>query len=327
MLGAISDAAVASETYRGRARILVGIAFALTISCLRADAREPWVEWKNCQLDENDSNDGDSFHIRAGGQEYICRLYFVDAPETDAGFPERVAEQGKYFGITPKQTIELGEVARTFTEETLAKPFTVRTRKQNAMGRSNKPRIYVLVQTANGGDLGEMLVANGMARVHGVAAAPPGKGEAGSEKEKLRQLERSARQLRIGGWGATTGRMRSRAAAAGKKVDSFETFFHPERAMAPPEPSAIPAHLPVPPRTEPKRFKATPLASIPAADDLLDPNTATVAELMKLQGIGPVLAGRIVEARPFKSADELRRVQGIGPKIYAKIRPHFERTD
>jgi competence protein ComEA len=44
---------------------------------------------------------------------------------------------------------------------------------------------------------------------------------------------------------------------------------------------------------------------------------------MALKGIGPVLADRIIAARPYKSADELQKAKGIGPKKYEAIRPFF----
>jgi competence ComEA-like helix-hairpin-helix protein len=50
-------------------------------------------------------------------------------------------------------------------------------------------------------------------------------------------------------------------------------------------------------------------------------NTATVAELEALPGIGPVLARRIIEGRPYRSVEELDRVKGIGPKRLKEIRP------
>jgi competence protein ComEA len=56
----------------------------------------------------------------------------------------------------------------------------------------------------------------------------------------------------------------------------------------------------------------------------LDVNAASLAELQNIPGIGPVVAQRIIEARPFKSADDLQRVKGIGAgKRYEKIRPFF----
>jgi competence ComEA-like helix-hairpin-helix protein len=55
----------------------------------------------------------------------------------------------------------------------------------------------------------------------------------------------------------------------------------------------------------------------PPPDDRIDLNHASVAELRRLPGIGPVGAGRIVEEReangPFRSVGDLVRVVGFGP--------------
>ncbi len=52
-------------------------------------------------------------------------------------------------------------------------------------------------------------------------------------------------------------------------------------------------------------------------------NTVGVDTLVHLPGVGPVLAGRIVDSRvadgPFRDADDLRRVKGIGPKMAARL--------
>lgn len=45
----------------------------------------------------------------------------------------------------------------------------------------------------------------------------------------------------------------------------------------------------------------------------INPNFAGISELVELQGIGPKLAERILEKRPYNSIDDLQRVQGIGP--------------
>jgi len=62
-----------------------------------------------------------------------------------------------------------------------------------------------------------------------------------------------------------------------------------------------------------------------AATGPLDLNTATVAQLDTLPGVGPVLAGRIVAWRQengrFTQVDDLGEVQGIGDATLARLRP------
>jgi competence protein ComEA len=53
----------------------------------------------------------------------------------------------------------------------------------------------------------------------------------------------------------------------------------------------------------------------------IDINRASEQELQQLPGIGPTLARRIIEARPFRSVDDLRRVRGIGARTLDKLRP------
>jgi competence protein ComEA len=55
----------------------------------------------------------------------------------------------------------------------------------------------------------------------------------------------------------------------------------------------------------------------------VDLATASAQQLEHLPGIGPALAGRIVEHRDqhgFRSVDELVRVRGIGPRTLAALR-------
>lgn len=55
----------------------------------------------------------------------------------------------------------------------------------------------------------------------------------------------------------------------------------------------------------------------------IDPNTATQQQLESLPTIGPVLAARIVEGRPYQGVEDLLRVRGIGPKTLATIKPRL----
>ncbi len=262
-----------------------------------AGARE-WKTFKDCRYLPNAANDGDSFHVRADGKEYIFRLYFVDAPETDSRIPERVAEQAKYFHATMAETLLIGHEAERFTRQKLIHPFTVRTCLQDARGRSHLPRYFGFVQAA-GADLGESLVANGLARVYGAASDPPEMDKAEVEWRKLQAFERKAKQQSVGGWGVGNGRLNIRAREQpGASDDSFDSFFHPKSAVT-------------------KAATGKPGAK-------LDINTASMEALQNIPGIGKVLAGRIIDARPYKSADDLRHVKGIGQKKYEKLRLYFD---
>ena len=67
-------------------------------------------------------------------------------------------------------------------------------------------------------------------------------------------------------------------------------------------------------------------AQIPSvAPARVDLNAATYNDLVRLPGIGPVMAQRIIDFRAangaFKRLQDLRKVKGIGAKTYEKLAP------
>lgn len=60
--------------------------------------------------------------------------------------------------------------------------------------------------------------------------------------------------------------------------------------------------------------------------DPINLNTATLAQLDALPGVGPVLAQRILDFRtqngPFTTIDQLQEVPGVGPKKFDSLKPH-----
>ena len=292
------------------ATIVCGAIWLSAADCVDAKGKEDWVTLDNCQLLPNKANDGDSFHIRANETEYLVRLYFVDAPETANLGPARLIEQAEYFGVSVPQVIEIGRDAKKFVDAKLSEPFTVITRLAEGLGRSKIQRVYGLVRTKDG-DLGEQLITNGLARIHGVHPAMPDGSSGEDEIQKLAQLERDAKQRKLGGW-AINGQPSSVTSETSRPSLNVSRSI----SLTPKSSSSTAAMSPVEAKQSHGKEK-TPLGKI-------DINTATEKELTTVPGIGHVIAARIIAARPFRSADDLKKVSGIGDKKYAQIRAYFE---
>ena len=183
-----------------RVRLLrISIPWVLLLFPLSSAATDDWMIYRNCSLVTNEFYDGDSFHIHTGRRYYIIRLYFVDCPETEDSFPDRLREQADYWGIGTDSAMRLGRESREFTRRFLSKPFTVYTKKEDAMGQSARPRYFGMVRTDQG-FLCEALVRHGLARIYGKRTDLPDGIQGRTHAAKLRSLEKLAKQEALGGW-------------------------------------------------------------------------------------------------------------------------------
>ena len=158
-----------------------------------------WTTYEHCTLVEHRNNDGDSFDLLCGGQKLTVRLYFVDCPEKRRHQynEERIADQANYFECSEEHAIATGEAARDFAEGFLRNDSVTFTTRMESVYDSE--RVYGFVNVG-GMDMGEALVARGMARIHTKGADSPGPGSERDETDRLLKLERDAKAKRLGGW-------------------------------------------------------------------------------------------------------------------------------
>jgi DNA uptake protein ComE-like DNA-binding protein len=242
-----------------------------------------WEQWDGCTLEADRYFDGDSFQVKHRGAVHVLRLYFVDAPETDAGYGQRVGEQAAYFGVKPEEVLRGGAAAKEFTAKFLGQPFRVITRRQGAPGASRSERYYAIVER-DGWRLDAALVQAGLARATSEVADFPDAAAGQQRALQLRSLEQKAAQERQGLWEKS------------QRTDRQETLVE---------------------KLTPRFLK--PAGSLPAPRKV-NLNTATQLDLEALPGIGPKTAGAIIRARPIRSFEQFDTVPGIGPKKIEALR-------
>ena len=176
------------------------LALFLPLSALSAS--KPFEKLEGCQWKADRWNDGDSFHVITGDarKEIVARLYFVDTPEAETAYRDRLDEQAAYWRITREQAKDIAHEASAFTAKRLAAPFTVWTRWNAARGRSALGRVYCIIVDSTGRDLNELLIENGLARIYGVRT-PLSDGRTSAQyRERLAELEEQAKKEKRGAW-------------------------------------------------------------------------------------------------------------------------------
>jgi len=234
------------------------------------------------------ANDGDSFRIAVEDREFVIRLYFIDCPEKSAATSadaRRVREQTRYFGLPDEaRAFHWGREAAAFTRQQLNRPFTVYTAYASALGRSKEGRIYGFVETADGKDLGGLLVQHGYARPQGVRRALPDGTHRDEALEQLNDYQTVAILKRRGIWSETDpDRLVALRAAARLEEADLNTILEAE------------------------------------SDRPLNLNTATDEELQTISGVGPVTARRIIGNRPYNTPEDLDAVPRLPETVRERI--------
>jgi competence protein ComEA len=257
--------------------------------------------FEKCTLIPTEWADGDSFRIQfPDGKEHTIRLYGADCLEksiTDPSDARRLRAQRRYFGISnlggsSKTSIDkakfLGHAASVEVKKILQQPFTVHTAFADGRGDGKYQRIYGFITTADGKDLATELVKRGLARAFGVYRSTPGGISRDEYREQLKDAELAAAGNGAGIWEYTDWNSLP-AERRAERDEEADTAI----AMGQEKPTG-----------------------------LINVNTASRDELMKIPGIGEVTANRIIEKRPFKYPEELVGVRGIGAKTLEKIKPY-----
>jgi endonuclease YncB( thermonuclease family) len=171
-------------------------AFLLALTPI-AQAAE-WETLKNPTFDSASFTDGDSIPLVTEDGEMIINLYFIDAPETNDRYPDKINEQAQYWGRTVEETIAAGKAAGEFVRTALENNFVVETRRASIAGGTT-PRYYGMIKI---GDryLSEMLVEAGFARVRGKTHELADGTSAAAFLEKLTPLENTAQTNQTGVW-------------------------------------------------------------------------------------------------------------------------------
>ena len=104
----------------------------------------------------------------------------------------------------------------------------------------------------------------------------------------------------------------TKAGLSAKKIEALKPYVAVGKAPAAPAPAPAAEKKPkAVPAVKPAEKKAPAATPAPSAVAPVDLNMADQKALESLPGIGPALAKKIMEGRPYQSVDDLSRIKGM----------------
>lgn len=218
----------------------------------------------------------------------------------------RLRDQRRYFGIyevgksdeeSMKIALDVAHEAKNFTAKCLMKPFTLNTRFTDGRGSPEFPRFYGFITLQDGRDLGTVLVQEGLARAVGTISTMPDGRSMAESREMLRDFEIQALKKGRGIWAKTNW----------DKLPAERQILRKEKAEA----------------------KIAKKLNAPPPDFKINPNKATKSQLIALDGIGEILAERIISEREkasFKNIEDLGKAVNLKKSVMEMIKPHLDFT-
>ncbi len=190
-------------------------------------------------------------------------------------------------------TIKYGERATELVNNYLSEPFTVYTAFANAPGRSKLPRVYGFIKTSKAEDLATILVKKGLCRPFGLGRETVDSIRRDEMFAMLSDYQYEAMLRRSGIW----------------KESNPDYLAELRKAQRADEMELKQLGIELKQKSLPK--------------EKIDINQASKEQIEAIKGIGSALAQKVIDGRPYTSANQLLAIKGIGKSTKNNIMKYF----
>jgi hypothetical protein len=204
-----TDAASATQSEAARASAWIANPIPLTTKASApapSPVMENFDELTDARFVPRPTNTGDRFLIQHEGKEILVRLPWISCPPIVPDDVPKLKEHAEYFHISVEDALTIGKEAADFTTAYLSdKPLRLLTKG----AKDRDGALFAIVIAPNVGDMGSILVDNGLAAIAKPPARPQDKDKPKREEPFVQILkEREATALKSpilpGAWALAT---------------------------------------------------------------------------------------------------------------------------